>query len=100
MKKTVVLLILLFTTPAFAGPFLICDPQASVTLYDIYADGTLIVADHPAEPDGSLKYELVSSMPSVTFTAVAKNIWGVSPESDPYLSPPLAGKPLNLRLEE
>ena len=98
--RLLTVIFVLFPALAFAGPFLICDPQASVKLYDIYADGTLIVADHPAEPDGSLKYELVSSMPSVTFTARAKNIWGVSQESDPYLSPPLAGKPLNLRLEE
>ena len=100
MKKAIVILVMLFATAAYAGPYLVCDPQSGVLTYDVYADGTLIVADHPAEPDGSLRYELTAPMPSVTFSAIAKNVWGASEMSDPYTSPSLAGQPSNLRLTE
>ena len=103
MKKiigfTLVFFIILAST-ALAGPYLVCDPQSGILTYDVYADGTLIIGDHPAEPDGSLKYELTAPMPSIAFTAKAKNVWGASDESDPYISPPVAQKPLNLRLAE
>jgi hypothetical protein len=105
MKKVILIMIfiLIFCSSwinAFAGPFLVCDPQADVMLYDVYADGTIIVTDHPAESDGSLRYELTSPMPSTSFEAVAKNVWGESPKSDPYISPSLSTKPQGLRLTE
>ena len=97
---SVIIILVLWVSTAYAGPFLVCDPQNGVLTYDVYADGTLIIGDHPAEQDGSLKYELTSPMPSIAFTAKAKNVWGASDESDPYISPPVVQKPLNLRLAE
>ncbi len=95
---SVLVCVFLFSASAYAGPYLVCDPQDGVDLYDIYGNGALIVADHPAEADGSLKYEFAAPMPDTTFEAVAKNVWGPSEKSDPYLSPSLAGKPQNLKL--
>jgi hypothetical protein len=76
MKKVILIMIfiLIFCSSwinAFAGPFLVCDPQADVMLYDVYADGTIIVTDQ-----------------------------GESPKSDPYISPSLSTKPQGLRLRE
>ncbi len=59
MKKSLVCLViflLVFSSMALAGPFLVCDPQEGVTHYKISTgDVKQVVA---AEADGSLKYDL------------------------------------------
>ena len=41
-----------------------------------------------AQADGSLKYDLQAISPGAyTWTATAKNTWGTSAPSDPYVSP-------------
>jgi hypothetical protein len=49
MKKYLLLLSLL-------SPFLVCDPQAGVTYYMI--DDPWFQTPHPAEPDGSIRYDV------------------------------------------
>ena len=60
MKKLflTLILILIFSTTAFAAPFLVCDPQAGVISYNLDIDG-LITSDILAQPDGSIHYDLV-----------------------------------------
>ena len=56
------LIILLFPVMCFAAPFLVCDPQAGVISYHLDIDGTLINYI-PAEPDGSIHYDLAGMSP-------------------------------------
>jgi len=102
LRITIVLLFAAFGGLANAGPFILCDaPPADqqVTSYEVFQDGvSLAVVD--AEADGSLRYDLVGITPGVyEWTATAINAWGSSALPDPYVSPALAGQPLNIRLE-
>ena len=99
-KMKLITAILLFASTAWAGPFLVCDPQESVTYYGIYKDAVLVEPNQPIEPDGSFKYDLVDAGAGTSaWTAVACNERGCSDVSNPYQLPALAGTPLNLRLE-
>jgi hypothetical protein len=59
MKKLLFLTIMALLVPvlAFANPFLVCDPQETVTMYDLETNGT-VTEDFTAEPDGSAKINL------------------------------------------
>ena len=100
--KTLIIF-LLMTGLASANPFLVCDPpppDQQVENYEIFQDGVL-VASPPAQPDGSLKYDIVGITPGqYTFTAKAVNAWGVSGLSNPYVSPAPAGNPLGVGLSK
>lgn len=62
MKKkiTIAILALLMLLPgavAYAAPFIICDPQATVTHYKITGDAYW-TADIPAQADGSIRTDV------------------------------------------
>jgi hypothetical protein len=86
MKKLLFLTIimaLLVPAVAFGDPFLVCDPQETVTMYDMETNGT-ITEDFTAEPDGSAKIDLAGLADGeYTVRLRAKNEWGVSDWSDP-----------------
>ena len=98
-------LVFLFQVIVWAqgGPYLVCDPPLAsdqITAYNVYIDGAAYMLNVPAEPDGSLKLSLANLAPDkYTWTAKAINAWGESGESDPYISPSVAGVPQNLRME-
>jgi hypothetical protein len=107
MKKlsllAVVMSVLFGFSVSWAGPFLVCDPPAdpdSVETYEIFKDGILLADGIPKQPDGSVRYDLDGTTPGrYTFTAKACNaVWGCSGLSNPYVSPPGAGNPSNLRM--
>jgi len=81
MKKIllIVLGVMLFSVPAFAGPFLVCDPQAGVTFYKLTGP-TWVPATSPAQADGSLKLDVSASnqgQNSLTVAAcVSDPSWG------------------------
>lgn len=82
MKRLIVLM-LLFTTPAVAAPYLVCDPQAGVVDYQV--DGaSWVTARVPAEADGSIKLD-VSPAPvgSTPLQVRACNQWACS-EATPF----------------
>jgi len=92
-----------FATAAIAGPFLVSDPPllpSGVQYYEIYKDGVLIADNVQAQPDGSLRFDLIGTAPGIyTFKATACNdIWGCSDFSDPCQSPAAALQPNGLRM--
>jgi len=102
MKKLLFLTIimaLLVPVLACANPFLVCDPQDGITMYDMETNGT-VTEDFTAEPDGSAKIDLAGLADGeYTVRLRAKNEWGVSNWSDPLAftkATPTA--PLNLRV--
>ena len=57
MKLITILFVLLFPVSAICAPFLVCDPQATVTYYKITGDGYWM-ANVPAQVDGSIRSDL------------------------------------------
>ena len=97
----IVAIIVLSALDSDAAPFLVCDPQTNVDTYKVFIDGVEVANDVPAESDGSLRYHLFGLEPGAyEFKASACNAWGCSDPSDPYVSPPAATVPSNLRLAE
>ena len=94
---TSLFLIFLLASSVSASPFLICDPQAGVETYEVYRDGVLVAADIPAQPDGSIRYDLAAETPGqYAYTAKACNMWGCSSLSDPFQSPAVVSAPSGL----
>lgn len=90
-------IVLLFTTTAWAGPFLVCDSppvNEQVTSYNIYKDGIL-----EGTFDGeTLNYDLQGVTPGAyDWTAEACNVWGCEITPDPYISPLAVEAPQGLR---
>ena len=86
----VVLSIGLLAAWAYANPFVICDPQATVTFYKLTGPAW-VPATVQAQPDGSIKWD-VSNAPvgTSTITAAACKtdaLWG---EQCSVYSPPFA----------
>lgn len=101
MKTLLVIIGLLsYNTLAFAAPFLICDPQADVEKYEVYQDGVEIATDVQAQPDGSLRYDLIDITPgSYEFNAKACDVWGCSALSaNPTQSPAPSSPPTGLEM--
>jgi hypothetical protein len=109
MKKWFIVLGVLLMVPgsgmiAYCAPFLVCDPQAGVTLYRITLDPFFIVPI-PAQPDGSLKVDLVG-IPSGTHSiavAACKGdpVWGeVCSATSPFsfVKPTGASTAVNIRI--
>jgi hypothetical protein len=60
MKKLlVVLAVLAFPVSALCSPFLVCDPQATVTHYKITGD-TFWTGNVNAQPDGSIRSDVAT----------------------------------------
>jgi len=101
MKKAVITLAVIISCAiaANAAPFLICDPQAGVETYNLFADGEQVAGGIPVQADGSLRYDLAGMAPGAyTFTVEACNVWGCSEVSDPFVSPGAMQKPVHLNL--
>lgn len=94
---------MIWAGPVIATPFLICDPQAGVTEYQLTIDGT-DKGMFPAETDGSAKIELSQfNLPDGehTFILVASSAWGASGPSDPCVNIKVIPiKPTSLDLSE
>ena len=102
LSLMVIVSILLMASIAGAAPFLVCDvpdPAEQVIAYIVYQDGVEI-ATPTAETDGSLKMDLQAVVPGVyTWTVKAVNVWGVSGDSNPYISPSGVTAPQSTRME-
>ena len=96
MKSILVfLLMVLMATTAFAGPWLVCDPDTACETYNVYADGVIMQAGVSAP----LAYDLVTSpLGGIAYTAECCNVEGCSAQSDPYISLGIPGVPSNLRM--
>ena len=80
MKRLLVILtILLFPVQAFCSPFLVCDPQATVTHYKITGDA-FWTGNIASQADGSIRTELATIPVGVHNIAVVAcrtdAIWG------------------------
>jgi len=79
MKKLLIILamaMVLFAATAFAGPFLVCDPITDAIMFQIEVDGIEVATDYPAEPDGSLHYDMAAHTGGDhTVRARARNLW-------------------------
>ena len=74
-----ILILCLLPMVAFAGPFLVCDPQAGVTNYKLTGPGW-VPASVPAQANGSLRLDLATSTAGTNSLTVAACItdplWG------------------------
>ena len=107
MKKYLLLggaiLISLIWTMAAYPDWLVCDPQAGVTIYKLEINGAVVSDSIPAEEDGSIKYNLDGlAVGNYTFRAAAGaadsngTMWW-SDWSDPF-SASKPGQPGSLRI--
>ena len=97
MKKLLLAMaILLVAASAYAAPFLVSDPQANTETYEIV--GT-IVGTVPAQPDGSLRYDL-QSVPVGNHTiqvSACVGVWCSDPSPFAFTRPAISA-PANIRL--
>lgn len=109
MKKLALLALLLFATPAWAGPFVICDPYppgAVPTKFQVTYDGvTTEVPYIEAVFDGETKAVLKDlagiPMGAHAVTAKACDIWGCTDDSVPLeFTKELLSVPFGLGLED
>lgn len=75
MKKLMFILLFLLlcnlsNVAEAAGPYLICDPQAGITIYQI-SGASWVSATVPAQTNGSIKMDMANS-PTGTFTLAVK----------------------------
>jgi hypothetical protein len=101
MKKVVLLLVLLlgFLGVAESSPFLVCDPypvtiQQPTSFLLTFDGGAPIEVPAVINTDGSvqIKYDMSSiSTGGHTVIAQAKNVWGVSAASSPFVFTKPAG---------
>jgi len=70
---------------AWSAPFLVCDPITDAIMFQIEVDGVEVVIDYPAEPDGSLHYDMAAHAGGDhTVRARASNMWQYGDWSDPF----------------
>jgi len=87
---------LLFSPMSHADPFLVCDPQAGVTHYEITGDITDTVT---AEPDGSIKRDMAGTADGTyNIDVKACNLWGCSDPSPFGFSKSQCGAPAGIGL--
>jgi len=90
---------LLFAPSAWAAPYLVCDPQAGVTAYQV--DGaSWVTGKVSAEPDGSLKLDVAPApVGSTPLQVRACNSWECSsPSPFGLVRPSAPSMPAGLRL--
>lgn len=80
--KILILAILLIASPAFASPFLVCDPSAqAIGLNYEVRKGEQVIYSGPNEPNGSFKADL-KDIPAGTHTVTARyvrtDMWGTT----------------------
>ena len=98
MKTFIAFIIIFLTaTTVFATPFLISDPQAGVTSYQITGWPETNVT---AQADGSLRMDVGSAVQGTTYnlTIAACNVWGCSTTVPFVLQKQLPSAPSQLRL--
>ena len=92
-----ILCFLLMASTAFAGPFLVCDPNSYATSYEISGD---ITANPQAESDGSLRYDLAGiEVKAHNIDVKSCNMWGCSTPVPFSFEKKLPASPTNTRLE-
>lgn len=96
MKKLIILLVLFLAAPAFGAPFLVTDPQGNTETYEITGG---ITATQAAQPDGSLRYDLVGIAAGTYEIQIAAcvGVW-CSPTTPFTFERPLVNAPVNVRL--
>lgn len=100
MKKIffLTLVFLIFANVAQAAPFLVCDPQAGVTHYQITGD-PYWTGDIPAQADGSLRTDLATIPTGAHNISVrACNLWGCSSAVPFSFTKELPVAPANTRI--
>jgi hypothetical protein len=109
VKKLVIIasFLLIFVSSAWAGPYLVCDPQAGVQKYDVEINGDIQFPEadghtnFPAEVDGAVKYDL-QGLENGTHNIRLRcaNLWGWSDWSEILTAVvQVCGTPQNLRIE-
>ena len=91
---------------SFASPFLVCDPQAGVTLYKVTGP-IWIPVSIPAQPDGSIKLDVAAANignNSLTIKACKQDeLWGeLCSDAVPFvfIKPLVAVPPANMKLSK
>jgi len=102
MKKilfTTFFVLVLTLSTAFAAPFVVSDPQPGATKIILLING-LETPQFPAQPDGSILYDLVDlAEGDFIIKAMAGNLWGWSGWSLPLEDTKvLPNPPKNLRV--
>ena len=103
MKKLLLAVLLLYPATAWAGPFLVCDPQTNVETYVITVDSNdplECVAQDLGNGNVRMHYDLQGlSVGPHHIEVRAKNLWGQS-ESVPFdCTKSLPAKPSTMVLE-
>ena len=103
MKYFITVLILLFASPVFASPFLVCDPTTEqIDNYIIVLDGGNEVLSAPQDMgDGTVRlhYDLDGLTEGEhDFQVAAENIWGRSDTVPFDLTKAVPGAPSGLRV--
>lgn len=93
--------VLMVAFVCYAGPFLVCDPQAGVTSYELEIDGAVVASNISAEADGSVRYDMAGTANgSYNLRLRCSNPWGVSEWSDPLaVIVQVCGPPENLSIQ-
>jgi len=96
-----VAILLLMAISVYAQPFLVCDPQAGVTIYKLTGQPAPLPATSTALADGSLKLDL-ATCPVGTYNLTVQSCSGVwcSASTTPFtlIRPASPALPANLRL--
>ena len=96
----------LISCAVLANPFLVCDEPAGAAPEWYELEGLdWLMGQHPAEPDGTMRIDLVDTPPGVQYTVRARacNIWGCSGWSASLnftRATEACGIPAGLRIEE
>jgi hypothetical protein len=99
----IVAIFILLAVKAFAGPYLICDPNLNTEWYEVdqldFVSGQTI----PAETDGSVRLDLAPLAVDGSYDILIRacNIWGCSMPDVPFTftKSPSPSEPVNPRLE-
>ena len=91
---------------AMASPFIVCDPQATVTFYKVTGPAWVPTANVPAQADGSIKLDIATATVGTSNLGFrACNLWGTiencstaSPFT--FTRPSVPTAPANFRLEQ
>lgn len=79
MRLIILMAIVFIATAASASPFLVCDPQAGVTHYEITGP-TWVPTEHPAQADGSIRMDVSGANVGINSLTVRAcnfdSVWG------------------------
>ena len=100
MKKLILLLIcMLIPSLVLASPFLVCDPQAGVTSYQLTGPGWVPTTPVPAQTDGSLKLDIITATNGVNSLTVKACVGVWCSDAVPFdFTKPVLVKPTGIGL--